>query len=204
MGRHGASSLLGSKVYQTFAVRLRNGCYATKQDVKTPLPSRLTARQGNRRRCEVGLPGMALSAIAAAAGAIMYWAVTYQGAGFRLSTVGIILMIAGAFGFVVSAIVFAVSRGPGRTNRHSMDRQDVDARGNTSSVTKTQSSDVQQMRKLSLTLRSALTSPLNEPLVNKSRFTLERSTRNVCRRRNRNFDSRHHSHRFSREAMNTQ
>ena len=44
----------------------------------------------------MGLPGMVLSAIAAAAGAIMYWAVTYQGTGFRLSTVGLILMIAGA------------------------------------------------------------------------------------------------------------
>ena len=82
----------------------------------------------------MGLPGMVLSAIAAAAGAIMYWAITYQGTGFRLSTVGIILMIAGAFGFVVSAIVFAISRGPERTTRHSLDRQVVDASGNTSSV----------------------------------------------------------------------
>jgi uncharacterized membrane protein YvlD (DUF360 family) len=82
----------------------------------------------------MGLPGMVLSAIAVAAGAIMYWAVTYQGTGFRLSTIGIILMTAGAFGFVVSAIIFAVSRGPGRSNRHSMDRQVVDAQGNTSSV----------------------------------------------------------------------
>jgi hypothetical protein len=77
---------------------------------------------------------MVLSAIAAAAGAVMYWAVTYQGTGFRMSTVGIILMIAGAFGFVVSAIVFAVSRGPGRTQSHSLDRQVVDSAGNSSSV----------------------------------------------------------------------
>ena len=82
----------------------------------------------------MGLPGMVLSAIAAAAGAIMYWAVTYQGTGFRLSTVGVILMIAGAFGFVVSAIVFAMSRGPQRTPRHTLDREVVDAAGNTSSV----------------------------------------------------------------------
>jgi hypothetical protein len=82
----------------------------------------------------MGLPGMVFSAIVAAAGAIMYWAVTYQGTGFRLSTVGLILMIAGAFGFVVSAIVFGVSRGPGRSTRHSMDRQVVDGQGNTSSV----------------------------------------------------------------------
>ncbi|HUZ40267.1 MAG TPA: hypothetical protein VMU68_02605 [Acidimicrobiales bacterium] len=82
----------------------------------------------------MGLPGMVLSAIAAAAGAIMYWAVTYQGHGFRMSTVGLILMIAGAAGFVVSAIVFAVSRGPERTSRHTLDRQVVDSAGNSSSV----------------------------------------------------------------------
>ena len=109
-------------------------CYATNQDVKTALPSHLTVRQGSQKGCEVGLPGMVLSAIAAAVGAIMYWAVTYQSTGFRLSTVGIILMIAGAFGFVVSAIIFAASRGPMRSDRHSMDRQVVDAQGNTSSV----------------------------------------------------------------------
>jgi hypothetical protein len=82
----------------------------------------------------MGLPGMVISSIAAAAGAIMYWAITYQGTGFRLSTVGIILMIAGAFGFVVSAIIFAVSRGPERTSKHSLDRQVVDSAGNSSSV----------------------------------------------------------------------
>jgi hypothetical protein len=82
----------------------------------------------------MGLPGMVLSAIAAAAGAVMYWAVTYQGTGFRMSTVGLILMIAGAFGFVVSAIVFAASRGPERTPRHSLDRQVVDSAGDSSSV----------------------------------------------------------------------
>ncbi|HVB51150.1 MAG TPA: hypothetical protein VND89_05360 [Acidimicrobiales bacterium] len=82
----------------------------------------------------MGLPGMVLSAIAAAAGAIMYWAVTYQGTGFRLSTIGLILMIAGAAGFVVSSIVFAVSRGPGRAQSHSMNRQVEDSAGNSSSV----------------------------------------------------------------------
>lgn len=82
----------------------------------------------------MGLPGMVLGAIAAVAGAIMYWAITYQGTGFRLSTVGVILMIAGAVGFVVSAIIFAVSRGPERSPRHTLDRQVVDTAGNTSSV----------------------------------------------------------------------
>lgn len=82
----------------------------------------------------MGLPGMVISSIAAAAGAIMYWAITYQGTGFRLSTIGVILMIAGAFGFVVSAVIFAVSRGPERTPRHTLDRQVVDSAGNSSSV----------------------------------------------------------------------
>ena len=62
----------------------------------------------------MGLPGMVISAIAAVAGAIMYWAIaaqnTTQNSGFRLSTVGVILMIAGGVGFVISLIVFATSR----------------------------------------------------------------------------------------------
>jgi hypothetical protein len=82
----------------------------------------------------MGLAGMALSAIAAAAGAIMYWAVTYQGHGFRLSTVGLILMIAGAAGFVVSTIVFAVSRREVGTGRHSMSRETTDSDGRSTSV----------------------------------------------------------------------
>ena len=82
----------------------------------------------------MGLPGMVIGAIAAVAGAIMYWAVTYQGTGFRMSTVGVILMIAGALGFVASAVIFAVSRGPERTPRHTLDRQVVDTAGNSSSV----------------------------------------------------------------------
>ena len=77
---------------------------------------------------------MVFSFIAAAAGAIMYWAITYQGHGFRFSTIGVILMIVGACGFVVSAVVFGVSRGSIGTNRHSLDRQVTDSSGNTSSV----------------------------------------------------------------------
>jgi hypothetical protein len=82
----------------------------------------------------MGLPGMVLSAIAAVAGAIMYWAITYQGTGFRFSTVGIILMIAGAAGFLVSAIVFATSRRQVGTGTHSMDRQVTDSQGRSSSL----------------------------------------------------------------------
>jgi len=82
----------------------------------------------------MGLPGMVLSGISVAVGAIMYWAITYQGTGFRLSTIGIILMIVGAAGFVVSSIVFGVSRGSVGSNRHSLDRQVVDSEGRTSSI----------------------------------------------------------------------
>lgn len=82
----------------------------------------------------MGLPGMVLSVIATAAGAIMYWAVTYQGTGFRLSTVGIILMIAGVIGFIISSIVFASSRRAVGAGHHSLDRQVVDTQGETSSV----------------------------------------------------------------------
>ena len=35
---------------------------------------------------ETGLTGMGFSAVAIAAGAIMYWAVTYPGHGFRFQT----------------------------------------------------------------------------------------------------------------------
>ena len=64
----------------------------------------------------------------------MYWVVTYQGHNFRLSTVGLILMIAGAAGFVVSSIVFAVSRRKVGTGRHSMSDETTDSEGRSTSV----------------------------------------------------------------------
>ena len=82
----------------------------------------------------MGLPGMVLSAIATAAGAIMYWAVTYQGTGFRLSTVGVILMIAGVLGFIASSVVFGVSRRSPGSRHHTMVREVVDPQGHASSV----------------------------------------------------------------------
>jgi uncharacterized membrane protein YhiD involved in acid resistance len=77
---------------------------------------------------------MVLSAIAFAAGAIMYWAVTAQGHGFRLSTVGVILMIVGGVGFVASGVIFGVSRRPVASGHHTMDRQVVDSQGRSSEV----------------------------------------------------------------------
>ena len=82
----------------------------------------------------MGLPGMVLSAMATVAGAIMYWAITYQGTGFKVSTIGVILMVAGIIGFVISAVVFGVSRKAVGTGHHSLDRQIVDPQGNASSL----------------------------------------------------------------------
>jgi apolipoprotein N-acyltransferase len=83
---------------------------------------------------EMGLLGMGFSTVAIAVGAIMYWAVTYQGHGFRFSTVGVILMVVGAIGLVISTIVFAVSRRPAGGRRHAYDKQTIDAEGGSTEV----------------------------------------------------------------------
>ena len=83
----------------------------------------------------MGLIGMFFSVVAIAAGAIMYWGVTAtQGHGFRLSTVGVILMVVGAVGLVVSMIVFAVSRGSAGSGRRTYDRQATDSQGRSTAV----------------------------------------------------------------------
>jgi phosphate/sulfate permease len=73
----------------------------------------------------MGLTGMGFSTVTIAVGAIMYWAVTYQGHGFRFSTVGVMLMVVGAIGLVISTIVFAVSRRPAVGRRHAYDKQTI-------------------------------------------------------------------------------
>ena len=82
----------------------------------------------------MGLTGMAFSVIAIAAGAIMYWAVTAQGHGFRLSTVGVILMAVGAVGLVVSTVVFATSRRGAGGRHHTYDREVTDSQGGSTAV----------------------------------------------------------------------
>ena len=82
----------------------------------------------------MGLTGMGLSTVSITVGAIMYWAMTYQGHGFRFSTVGVILMVVGVIGLVVSTIVFAVSRRPAGGRRHAYDRQTIDAQGRSTEV----------------------------------------------------------------------
>jgi hypothetical protein len=83
----------------------------------------------------MGLTGMVFSTIAIAAGAVMYWAVTTtQTHGFRLSTVGVILMIVGAVGLVISTTIFGTSRRAAGGRDHSYDRQVTDAQGRTAAV----------------------------------------------------------------------
>jgi hypothetical protein len=82
----------------------------------------------------MGLTGMVFSTIAIAAGAVMYWAVTSQGHGFRLSTVGVILMIVGAIGFVASAVIFGTSRRPAGTRNRTFDREATDSQGGQTTV----------------------------------------------------------------------
>jgi uncharacterized membrane protein YciS (DUF1049 family) len=83
---------------------------------------------------EMGLAGMVFSMISIAAGAVMYWAVTSQGHGFRLSTVGVILMVVGAVGLVISTVIFATSRRQVGGRNRTFDRQVTDPEGRTAAV----------------------------------------------------------------------
>jgi len=66
----------------------------------------------------VGLAGMALSVMSAAAGAMLSLMVTYQVHPFRPWTLGVALMIAAAAGFVPSSTGFGASRRSIRTNQN--------------------------------------------------------------------------------------
>jgi hypothetical protein len=83
----------------------------------------------------MGLTGMVFSTIAVAAGAVMYWAITTtQTHGFRLSTVGVILMIVGALGLVISTVIFGTSRRATGGRSHTYDREVTDPQGRTAAV----------------------------------------------------------------------
>lgn len=82
----------------------------------------------------MGRTGMVFSTIAIAGGAVLYWGVTSQGHGFRLSTVGVILMIVGGVGLVASMIVFGISQRRAGGRYHSYDRQVIDPQGRSAEV----------------------------------------------------------------------
>ena len=51
--------------------------------------------------------GIGLSLILIAAGAILKWAVTASASGINLNTVGVVLMVVGAIGIVISLIFWS-------------------------------------------------------------------------------------------------
>ncbi len=61
--------------------------------------------------------GTAVSLLMIAAGAIMAWAVSTTASGFSIHTVGIILMVVGAVGLVLSIIFWSSWGGSGGVRR---------------------------------------------------------------------------------------
>lgn len=51
--------------------------------------------------------GIGGSLFLVALGAILYWAVTVEGEGFNISTIGLILMIVGAVGLILTLLMTA-------------------------------------------------------------------------------------------------
>lgn len=78
----------------------------------------------------VGMTGMGLSAVALIAGAIMRYAISAHGKGFNVTKIGLILMIAGAIGFVISGILFASTKNSRTTGTRSMHSETYDSSGN--------------------------------------------------------------------------
>jgi Na+-transporting NADH:ubiquinone oxidoreductase subunit NqrC len=71
---------------------------------------------------KLGLTAMLLSVSSIISGAVMYWIVDAQASGFRFDNTAIILIIAGLAGFVLSALVCAIS--PRRiSDEHIFDNQ---------------------------------------------------------------------------------
>ena len=68
------------------------------------------------------LPGIVLGATSVSLSAMMYWAFTIQGNGFRHSPVKQIPLLDGGVGFVASAFVFSTLRSSENTH-HAFDRQ---------------------------------------------------------------------------------
>lgn len=62
--------------------------------------------------------GTAVSLLMIAAGAIMVWAVTATVSGISIHTVGVILMVIGAVGLVLSIVFWSTWGGFGGAKRH--------------------------------------------------------------------------------------
>lgn len=82
----------------------------------------------------MGLAGMVFSIISITLGAILCWAVTAQSHGFRLSTLGVILMVVGAVSLIISTVIFATCREPSVGRNRIFDRRATDTLGRTTSL----------------------------------------------------------------------
>jgi hypothetical protein len=76
-----------------------------------------------------GLTGMGFSAVAIIAGAIMRFAITVQATGFNINKVGVILMVAGAVGFVISCVLFVSTRPAVTGGTHTFHSETRDSEG---------------------------------------------------------------------------
>jgi hypothetical protein len=65
---------------------------------------------------------MWFSSVATVLGALMYWVLTYQDTGINLTIVGVVFMILGAVGFIVSSVVYGLSLLPTGAAGHSFRR----------------------------------------------------------------------------------
>ena len=81
---------------------------------------------------------MGLSAAALIVGAIMRYAVSAQSKGFNVTKIGLILMFAGAIGFVVSSVLFMITRNGQASATHTMHSETSDSKGNSVVTDKTQ------------------------------------------------------------------
>jgi hypothetical protein len=61
--------------------------------------------------------GIGVSLILIAAGAILTWAINVSSSGFNINTIGIILMVVGAIGIVLSLMFWSSWGGVGGTRR---------------------------------------------------------------------------------------
>jgi uncharacterized membrane protein len=82
-------------------------------------------------RSEYGA-GLVTSLLVFAGGAVLYWGITTtQTHGFRLATIGVILMIVGAVGLVLTLVLSVAS---GVRRRSSFDQQAIDNAGRRSVI----------------------------------------------------------------------
>jgi hypothetical protein len=86
-----------------------------------------------------GMTGMGLSAAALIAGAIMRYAVSATSSGFNITKIGLILMVAGAIGLVISSILFLMTKNGQTPATHTMHSETSDSSGNSVVQDKTQS-----------------------------------------------------------------